>query len=76
MTIKNPETIKRTLRQSGQLEGLQFAHIYRFTSNGETHFAMFRATDYNDIYESPYVADPVALMENGKLTEEGKAFLK
>ena len=75
MTIKNPETIRRTLRQAGQLEGVQFAHIYRFSCNGEAHFAMFRMTDYNDIHESPYVADPIALMENCKLTPEGKAFL-
>jgi len=76
MTIKNPETIRRCLHQAGQLENFQFAHIYRFTCNGEIHFALFRVTDYNDIHESPYVAEPVvALMENRKLTPEGKAFL-
>jgi hypothetical protein len=77
MTITNPESVKTVLRNGGWDEDFQFVSIYEYTSvpTGETNYALFTEHCYNDIYQSPYVDDPVLLMENGQLTTEGEGFL-
>ena len=77
MTITNPEAVKTVLRNGGRDEAFQYASIYEYTSapTGETNYALFTEHCHNDIYQSPYVADPVLLMENVQLTTEGEVFL-
>jgi hypothetical protein len=77
MTITRPEAVKTVLRNGGWDDGFQFVSVYKYNSvmNGETNFALFTEHCFNDIYQSPYVTDPVLLMEHGQLTPDGEEFL-
>lgn len=80
MTISSPKTIETMLKNKGVYPGdpaMDLIFSYK-SPDGKQLFACF---DFekdcpNDIYESPFVVNPVLLMETGKLTQAGKAFLK
>lgn len=75
-TIESPEIVKGLLRKRGSEDGLTWKLIYQYKGQtGQTLFALYSDVRYCDIYQSPYVADPVLLMENGMLTDEGAEFL-
>jgi len=78
MTLTNPDAVKTVLRNNGWDEDLQFVSIYEYTSvpTGRTQYALFTPRCNNDIYQSPYVTDPVLLMESGELTPDGEKFLQ
>jgi hypothetical protein len=76
-TLTNSDEIKILLRNRGRQEGFNWRLIYQYrnATNGETAFAIFNEPQYNDMYQSPYVADVVLLMEDGYLTQDGAEFL-
>mgnify|MGYP003585709887 FL=1 len=78
MTINSPQTIAKMLKNKGAFPGDPAAEsIYSFFSvEGKRLFAVFLPGSPQDIYTSPYVVDPVALFELGKVTKAGKTFLK
>lgn len=77
MTISCEKIIEKMLRNKGTYPGdPQMALIYKYESpSGAKNFACFETHTPNDIFSSPYVANPILLMEDGKLTKEGKKFL-
>jgi hypothetical protein len=76
-TITSPEYIKKLLCKHGKDEGYDWVLIYKYQNvhNGETAFSIFNDARYDDMYQSPYVGNPVLLMERGWLTTEGAEFL-
>lgn len=77
MTIKNPETIVRLLKNQGVLEETQTARVYQYKCPDNSRaFAIFLSEETDDIYQSPYVEDPVLLHEGKRRTKEGTQFLK
>lgn len=77
MTIKNPQIVQAALKARGNLEGIQFARIYKYESAyGGVQFAMFEDARYDDMSQSPYVKDPVLLFDLPTLTDDGRAFLR
>jgi hypothetical protein len=78
MTITSPKIIATMLKNKGAYPGDPAAEsIYKFKSpEGKTAFAVFLPNVPQDIYASPYVIDPVALFDAGKITKAGTEFLK
>ncbi len=77
MTLRNANTIKTALRCKGNLEGMTFERIYKYESvSGEKLFALFTEAQFDDMMGNRYVKNPVLLMDNGELTDEGKTFLQ
>jgi len=75
-TIQNANIARGLLQSRGYEDGLQWNLIFQYEGlNGETLFAFFTEARHCDIYQSPYVKNPVLLMENGCLTDEGAEFL-
>lgn len=76
-TITSPEYIKKLLNKHGKDEGYDWVLIYKYQNvfNGETAFAIFNDARFNDMHLSPYVGNPILLMERGWLTMEGAEFL-
>lgn len=75
MTISSPSIIKSILKANGVMEDGEFVLIYQYTSmNDKIQFACFTDDRYDDIYESPYVKNPICLFDHG-ITPEGLAFL-
>ena len=75
-TVHNPEIVKTLMRNKGEEDGFTFRLIYQYQGmNDETLFALFTEPAYCDIHQSPYVRNPVLLMQDGRTTPEGKAFL-
>lgn len=75
-TISTPSIIKDLLHSHGEEDGMQWVLIYSYQGmNGEQLFSVFNDVRYDDMFSSPYVKNPVLLMENGVLTEEGADFL-
>jgi hypothetical protein len=80
MTITNPDTVAKTLRQNGILEGTKFSEIYRYrNAEGKALFALFPASPkgFCDIYQSPHVHEPIEpLFEGGRMQPDGRKFLR
>ena len=79
MTITSPKPVAKTLKANGNIEGMQMQSIYSYNSTNDldkTIFAMFAVGQPCDIYQSPFVVNPVLLfdLEFG-LTPEGQSFL-
>lgn len=76
-TLHNAESVKSLLRNRGNEEGLRWRLIYAYenAANGEKAFAIFNEPQYDDMYQSPYVRNPVLLMCDGTITLEGAEFL-
>jgi len=79
MTFQSKDIIKKLIKGEGIYEGdPQMSSIWKYNSsfNDEEFYAVFSNEKYNDIYQSPFVKDPVLLwnQENG-ITQEGQKFL-
>lgn len=77
-TITNPATIHTMLSNGGRYCGdppPDSIWEYRSTRSGERLFACFYFNQFCDIYQSPFVKDPVLLFADGEVTEAGQAFL-
>jgi len=80
MTITNPEIVLPILANNGRdiNDGPHavFPMIYKYRGQtGEELFALFTDPAHDDMDSSPYVNNPVCLMSNCNLTEEGINFL-
>lgn len=74
MTFESRDIIVKMLKNNGVYPGDPPASsIYSYIgANGNRLFAVFMDERFNDIYESPYVSDPVLLWSRrGGLTAEG-----
>ena len=70
-TVTRPETVVDVLKDVDF-----YTLVYQYKGpTGKILYALFSDPRYCDIYQSPFVFDPVCLMSNGMLTEEGKAWL-
>lgn len=80
MTINDTGIIIKMLRANGQYPGDPPAwSIWSYTNmNGEKTHAVFMAEYAEDIFQSPYVFEPIVLLftRKGGLTEEGRAMLR
>lgn len=79
MTITSPDSIRQMLRNKGAYPGDPPAsRIYQYESafDGKIQFAVFMSPEHDDMSLSPAVASYLLLMENGKLTIAGRAFLE
>ena len=76
MTIKSATTIKKVILAEGLMEGRPTASVWSYKSafDDKEQFAVFLDHAHCDIYQSPFVQNPVLLMEDGEATEEGKRF--
>jgi hypothetical protein len=79
MTITNSNYIAEMLEYDGRFRGDPAPDsIWQFesTDSGERYFACFYFGQYCDIYDSPFVRNPVLLFFEGEVTSAGKEFLK
>lgn len=75
-TIQSPGIVRDLMRLRGVEDGFHWKLIYQYQGlSGETLFALYSDPCHCDIYQSPYVRNPILLMEDGCLTDEGAAFL-
>jgi hypothetical protein len=78
MTIQSPAIIKTMLANKGTFPGdPPMARIYQYASpEGKTAFAAFVEKEHDDTAHSPYVVNPVLLLEDGQLTKAGRLLLE
>jgi hypothetical protein len=75
-TISTPDVIKEVLHARGFDDGMEWVRIYSYEGlSGEQLFSIFHDARYDDMNYSPYVKNPVLLMYDGILTDEGAEFL-
>jgi len=82
MTYTSKEIIKKLIEGNGIYEDdPQMTSVWKYIPNldcsNKELYAVFSNEKWNDIYESPFVKDPILLWDqiNG-ITQEGKEFLK
>jgi hypothetical protein len=86
MTITNPEAVKSILANGCEDDGFKFTSIYAYKGESpdplagqqQTSFALFSDPQFDDIFQSPYVAGEsvVCLATDGTPTLEGEAFIE
>jgi hypothetical protein len=77
-TISDKNIIVEMLNNRGEYHGDPAPNfIYEYTNPefGGQHFALFYPGDFNDIYDSPFVTNPVLLFYMGELTDAGHVFV-
>jgi hypothetical protein len=75
-TITTRSIVVDLLENEGWDGDFQWLRIYQYRGlDDETKYAVFSEGQYDDMHSSPYVRDPVLLMEAGELTDEGQRFL-
>jgi len=78
-SITHKGIIVETLRSNGSFQGDPVpASIFAFQSvlAGEENWAIFYDARHCDIYDSPYVIDPVCLWDENGITPEGTKWLE
>lgn len=75
-TITLQSIVLDVLEAEGWDGDFQWFRIYRYIGldNG-FQFALFNDAEHDDLDRSPYVRNPVLLMEAGELTEAGREFM-
>lgn len=80
MTYASKKVVKELLLNDGTYPGdPQMSSIWKYNSARDHRelYAVFADESHNDIYESPYVENPVLLWERwGGLTDCGEKFLR
>jgi hypothetical protein len=79
-TITQTNIIAETLRNGGSFQGDPVpALIFAFKptmSPEQENYAVFYEAAHCDIYQSPYVSDPICLWDEGGITPDGTAWLE
>lgn len=77
-TISSKQIIVEMLKHGGVYEGDPAPDsIWSYTGmNGERLFACFYCGQYCDIYNSPYVINPVLLFAEGEITDAGTELIE
>lgn len=78
MTIKDPDTIAKILNGQGNIEGTPTQAVFSYHDiQGQKAFAVFLPGTEIDVYNNPYVQEPIKLLsENLKTTKAGQKFLE
>lgn len=67
MTVHTIETVQGVIDEM-QGHHIEIGSVYQYVNAGnkKTMFAVFTAAQCCDIYDSPYVLEPVLIWQNGK----------